>query len=189
MMYEKVTALKKKGKKVLIALGGWNDSLGSKYSVLVNNPAYRKIFIDDVINFLRKHNFDGLDLDWEYPKCWQVSPLSDTNLAVLVLRTILLENIQRSKPTQCALCIVARSITDTLHMILCVCRSQAVIGECIQIICTLPTIDFAAGNGAQRGAGSRKYFIVTAFISITECLDHPVKGSQGPFSIKHYYDC
>lgn len=30
--YMKVTNLKKKGIKVLIAIGGWNDSLGSKYS-------------------------------------------------------------------------------------------------------------------------------------------------------------
>lgn len=30
--YLKVTRLKKKGLKVLIAIGGWNDSLGNKYS-------------------------------------------------------------------------------------------------------------------------------------------------------------
>lgn len=30
--YVKVTNLKKKGLKVLIAIGGWNDSLGNKYS-------------------------------------------------------------------------------------------------------------------------------------------------------------
>ena len=73
MMYKKVTDLKKKGKKVLIALGGWNDSRGDKYSKLVNNPDRRKAFNDDAIAFLKEHNFDGLDLDWEYPKCWQVS--------------------------------------------------------------------------------------------------------------------
>lgn len=70
--YEKVTALKAKGVKVLIAIGGWNDSLGDKYSRLVNSPAARKKFIDHVIQFIQKHNFDGLDLDWEYPVCWQV---------------------------------------------------------------------------------------------------------------------
>ena len=59
-------------KKVLIAIGGWNDSLGSKYSKMVNNPASRKAFINDVIKFIERHGFDGLDLDWEYPKCWQV---------------------------------------------------------------------------------------------------------------------
>ena len=34
--------MKTKKKKVLLALGGWNDSAGSKYSKLVNNPAARK---------------------------------------------------------------------------------------------------------------------------------------------------
>lgn len=71
-LYSKVTAFRQKGIKVSIALGGWNDSLGSKYSVMVNNPAARKKFVDAAITFIETHGFDGLDLDWEYPKCWQV---------------------------------------------------------------------------------------------------------------------
>ncbi|XP_059479869.1 probable chitinase 10 [Neocloeon triangulifer] len=71
--YERVTEFKKHGKKVLIAIGGWNDSAGDKYSRLVNSPAARKRFIKHVIEFMQKYNFDGLDLDWEYPKCWQVN--------------------------------------------------------------------------------------------------------------------
>ncbi|KAK6618323.1 hypothetical protein RUM44_002775 [Polyplax serrata] len=71
--YEKVTKFKKKGIKVLIAIGGWNDSAGDKYSRLVNNPTARSKFIAHVIEFIERHNFDGLDLDWEYPKCWQVN--------------------------------------------------------------------------------------------------------------------
>ena len=66
-----MTALKSKNKKVLLALGGWNDSAGKKYSTLVNNPTARKKFVQHAVAFLKKHNFDGLDLDWEYPKCWQ----------------------------------------------------------------------------------------------------------------------
>ena len=73
--YGKVTALKQYGIKVLIAIGGWNDSLGSKYSRLVNSANARRAFTDHVIEFMLKYNFDGLDLDWEYPKCWQVSLL------------------------------------------------------------------------------------------------------------------
>lgn len=71
--YEKVTAFKKKGIKVSIAIGGWNDSAGDKYSRLVNSPAARRRFIEHVVQFIEANNFDGLDLDWEYPKCWQVS--------------------------------------------------------------------------------------------------------------------
>lgn len=63
--YERVTAYKKKGVKVTVAIGGWNDSAGDKYSRLVRNSAARAKFIKHVIEFIEKHNFDGLDLDWE----------------------------------------------------------------------------------------------------------------------------
>ena len=56
----------------MIALGGWNDSKFDKYSRLVNDPAARAKFTEKVIEFIEEHNFDGLDLDWEYPRCWQV---------------------------------------------------------------------------------------------------------------------
>ncbi|KAK7070520.1 putative chitinase 10 [Halocaridina rubra] len=71
--YKKVTDMKQRGVKVLIAIGGWNDSAGDKYSRLVNNPAARAAFNEHVIQFILKNNFDGLDLDWEYPVCWQVA--------------------------------------------------------------------------------------------------------------------
>ena len=75
-MYRKVTEFKKHGIKVTLALGGWNDSKGDKYSRLVNNPAARAKFIEHAIKFIEKHDFDGLDLDWEYPSCWQVISLT-----------------------------------------------------------------------------------------------------------------
>ncbi|XP_073944065.1 chitinase 10 isoform X2 [Choristoneura fumiferana] len=70
--YEKVVSLKNRGVRVLIGLGGWNDSAGDKYSRLVNNPSARKKFVIHAVDFIDQFGFDGLDLDWEYPKCWQV---------------------------------------------------------------------------------------------------------------------
>ena len=70
--YQKITALKSRGVKVTIGLGGWLDST-EKYSKMVNNPAARKKFVRHAVNFIEQNNFDGLDLDWEYPRCWQVS--------------------------------------------------------------------------------------------------------------------
>ena len=64
--------MRKKGIQVLIALGGWNDSEGDKYSRLVRDPGARRRFIDHALEFVQKYNFTGLDLDWEYPTCWQV---------------------------------------------------------------------------------------------------------------------
>lgn len=71
--YERVVAYKKRGLKVSLALGGWNDSEGGKYSRLVNSPEARKRFIEHALQFVEKYGFDGLDLDWEYPVCWQVN--------------------------------------------------------------------------------------------------------------------
>ena len=68
-----------KGRKVLLAIGGWTDSIGltadrkgNKYSILVNNATLRAKFIEHVVGFLKTYKFDGLDLDWEYPACPQV---------------------------------------------------------------------------------------------------------------------
>ena len=50
----------------MLAIGGWNE--GSKrFSPLVANPDRRQVFIKSALRFLRQYNFDGLDLDWEYP--------------------------------------------------------------------------------------------------------------------------
>jgi chitinase len=70
--YDRVTEYKKRGVKVTIAIGGWNDSAGDKYSRLVLSAEARSRFVRHVIEFIEKYGFDGLDLDWEYPVCWQV---------------------------------------------------------------------------------------------------------------------
>ena len=45
---------------------GWN--MGSKaFSDMAVSQKNRKIFINSTIKFLRKWNFDGLDIDWEFP--------------------------------------------------------------------------------------------------------------------------
>lgn len=70
--YSRILEFKKAGIKVLISLGGWNDSGGDKFSRLVNNPEARKKFNEHALSFIQQYGFDGLDLDWEFPKCWQV---------------------------------------------------------------------------------------------------------------------
>lgn len=50
---------------VLVSVGGW---LGSgNFSDMALTRESRAIFIQSVIEFIKQHQLDGLDIDWEYP--------------------------------------------------------------------------------------------------------------------------
>ncbi|XP_072028016.1 chitinase-3-like protein 1 [Amphiura filiformis] len=67
-MYTRVNNLKAKNPdlKVSLAVGGWNMGSGP-FITMVETKETRADFISHSIGFLRDRNFDGLDLDWEYP--------------------------------------------------------------------------------------------------------------------------
>nr|XP_033321147.1 chitinase-3-like protein 1 isoform X1 [Megalopta genalis] len=61
-----VARSKQGGAKAMIAIGGWNEG-SAKYSQVVGNPELRSQFVRNVVSFLQRYNFDGFDVDWEYP--------------------------------------------------------------------------------------------------------------------------
>ncbi|KAH8423010.1 glycoside hydrolase family 18 protein [Aspergillus melleus] len=71
--YRQVTALKARqpGLEVWIAIGGWafNDpgNTATTFSDLAASEAHQNTFAESLINFMVVNNFDGVDLDWEYP--------------------------------------------------------------------------------------------------------------------------
>jgi chitinase len=84
--YAKFNGLKAHNKnlKTLLAIGGWNEGSG-RFSKLVADPETRQNLVRSAIKYLRQHQFDGLDLDWEYPASREGSrPADRENYAQLV---------------------------------------------------------------------------------------------------------
>ncbi|XP_029574996.1 acidic mammalian chitinase isoform X2 [Salmo trutta] len=69
--------------KTLLSVGGWNFG-SSGFSAMVASPTNRQTFINSVIVFLRKYEFDGLDIDWEYPANRGSPPQDQQLYSVLV---------------------------------------------------------------------------------------------------------
>src|SRR5688500_10221178 len=51
--------------KTLISVGGWTDS-GGFYDT-ARTPETRETFARSAAAFAKRHGFDGVDIDWEYP--------------------------------------------------------------------------------------------------------------------------
>lgn len=69
-LFRRTTTLSK-DVPVLLAIGGWTDSSGDKYSRLVSDSSARRNFIRQLIPFLQLYGFRGIHFDWNYPRCWQ----------------------------------------------------------------------------------------------------------------------
>ncbi|XP_054260069.1 probable chitinase 2 [Macrosteles quadrilineatus] len=83
--YKKMTELRKKYPHltVSIAIGGWNEG-SSNYSKLAADYERRRLFVDSVVRFLRMHDFNGFDLDWEFPTKRGGAPEDRENFVKLV---------------------------------------------------------------------------------------------------------
>ncbi|KAF3786086.1 Chia Acidic mammalian chitinase [Nymphaea thermarum] len=53
--------------KTLLSIGGGGASPAA-YALMASNSSSRKAFIGSTISTARKYSFDGLDLDWEFPR-------------------------------------------------------------------------------------------------------------------------
>ena len=61
-------------KKILLSFGGQANSDG--FGVMTSDSSYRSNFINNVVNILSANNYDGIDIDWEYPSNQQGKQLT-----------------------------------------------------------------------------------------------------------------
>ncbi|UUX92542.1 glycosyl hydrolase family 18 protein [Methanoplanus endosymbiosus] len=51
--------------KMMVSVGGWSNS--DQFHEAAATDESRRKFADSAVEFIRKYNFDGVDIDWEYP--------------------------------------------------------------------------------------------------------------------------
>ncbi|XP_050394217.1 acidic mammalian chitinase [Patella vulgata] len=102
-MYKRFTDLKIKNPrlKVMLSVGGW-----SMNSTLFHNAvaieATRTTAANNIVTFLRSHNFDGIDIDWEFPGS-RGSPPEDvhkfTQYVIAIRNAFDRDGVESDKPT------------------------------------------------------------------------------------------
>lgn len=73
----------------LISIGGWSAE-GFSDAALTDES--REVFSNSAIKFMKENNFDGIDLDWEYP-CWDQAGIK-ARLEDKVNFTLMLKNLR-----------------------------------------------------------------------------------------------
>lgn len=118
-MYKQLNNLKltNPNLKTLLSVGGLVDGV-SPFVAMVFKPEGRTTFIQSALSFLRTHNFDGLDLAWEFPG-QNGSPLDDNLRFTALLRelrqAISQEAVDNKKPPL-LLSIKVGALRDTIDV-------------------------------------------------------------------------
>ena len=98
--------------KVFISVGGWTGS--GEFSNMANTAEGRRRFAQSALQFIETYNFDGVDIDWEYPVCNGLQagrPEDKENF------TLLLKELRQTLGNDALLTIAASANPDCLNSI------------------------------------------------------------------------
>ena len=87
--YQRFNGLRKKSPNLttLVSLGGWKEG-SQKFSDMAKTTKLRQDFVKSIVEFLKKYDFDGLDLDWEFPGVRQGNAKVDKQDLSLLLQEL-----------------------------------------------------------------------------------------------------
>lgn len=93
--FDNLLKLKAKGLRVILSLGSSSELKTSEaFSRIVSDGSARTAFVTDTVDLLKKFGISGLNINWEFPTCWEGycaknhgSP-SDKRLFVNLLRDL-----------------------------------------------------------------------------------------------------
>ena len=68
------------GAEIYPSIGGW--TLSDAFVAMASSDISRKKFAEQCVDLIKDYNFDGIDLDWEYPGKFSCSMLLDS-IAIL----------------------------------------------------------------------------------------------------------
>ena len=72
------------GVKVLVSIGGADETARLNFVTIAASPALRTAFADAVEAFCRTNNYDGADIDWEFPQ--DATQRANQNLLIQAVR-------------------------------------------------------------------------------------------------------
>ncbi|XP_077190716.1 acidic mammalian chitinase-like isoform X2 [Paroedura picta] len=152
ILYMELNNLKERNKKLrtLVSVGGGNFD-ARRFSTMASSQTNRQIFIQSVIDFLHKYHFDGLDLDWEYPRSHGNAQQDKHHFTILV-QELMAAFVEESKRTGRRRLLLSAAVASSKRIIDDGYEIPA-LGKSLDFISVM-TYDFHGAWGSVTGHNS-----------------------------------